>query len=341
MVRRLLPVVLALIFFASALVCVASQGAAAADDAGTLDLAAPAADLGKRLGEIWRFEITRSENRSVTVAMVVLAIASFALGMLLARWISHSLGGRALRSAGVDEGAAWAYQSLAYYALLAVAFVAALRIVNIPLTAFAVVGGALAIGIGFGSQNVVNNFISGVILLIERPIKKGDLVEVAGTYGNIERIGLRSTQIRTGENIHVIVPNATFLETNVVNWTHNDAQVRLRLTVGVIYGSPTREVERLIHQALEEHGRVLATPSPVVLFMNFGDDSLVFDALFWVRVRNMMDRMRVESDLRFRIDELFREAGLVIAFPQRDVHLDATRPIPVRIVEEEPSTPGS
>jgi potassium efflux system protein len=221
------------------------------------------------------------------------------------------------------------------YALLVVIFLIGLRIVGIPLTAFAVAGGALAIGVGFGSQNVVNNFISGVILLAERPIKIGDLVQVDETYGNVERIGLRSTRVRTGENIHVIVPNSAFLETKVINWTHNDPTVRVRISVGVAYGSPTREVERLIVQALADHKRVLDTPAPVVLFSEFGDNALQFDAHFWLRVRHQMDRMRVESEIRYRIDDLFREAEIVIAFPQRDVHVDTLRPLDVRLLRAE------
>jgi small-conductance mechanosensitive channel len=291
-------------------------------------------EVGTTAVKLWSFEITRSDDQAVTLGKVVIAVLTFAIGMMIARAVTHRLGSRVLHRVGVDEGASHAYQSLAYYALLAIAFLLALRAVSIPLTAFAVVGGALAIGVGFGSQNIVNNFISGVILLAERPIKKGDLVQVEQTYGNVERIGLRSTRVRTGDNIHVIVPNSSFLETNVTNWTHNDPQVRLRISVGVAYGSPTREVERLIRQAIEEHESVLESPSPVVLFMDFGSDSLEFDALFWVRVRAMMDRMKVESDLRYRIDDLFREAGIVIAFPQRDVHFDTAAPIPVRLMTD-------
>lgn len=285
----------------------------------------------------WSLEITRAEGGSVTLGMVVIALLSFALGLVVARLFTHRIGLRAMRRAGLDEGAAHAYASLAYYGLAVIVFLTALRLVEIPLTAFAVLGGALAIGVGFGSQNVVNNFISGVILLAERPIKRGDLIQVEQTYGNVERIGLRSTRVRTGANIHVIVPNSVFLETRVINWTHNDAQVRLEVDVGVAYGSPTREVERRILQALEEHERVLESPGPVVLFTEFGDNALNFRALFWARVRNMMDRMKVESELRYRIDDLFREATITIAFPQRDVHLDADAPLPVRIVEDRES----
>jgi len=235
----------------------------------------------------------------------------------------------------LEQGAAQVFQSLIFYLLLVVAFLTALRMVQIPLTAFAVVGGALAIGVGFGSQNVVNNFISGIILLAERPIKIGDLIEVAGVYGNVERIGLRSTRVRTGDNVHIIVPNASFLENNVVNWTHTDPRVRVNIAVGIVYGSPTREAERIIYEVLQEHPAVLDEPAPVVLFQDFGDNALIFETRFWIEMRTIMDRLRVESEVRFRIDDRYREAGIVIAFPQRDVHLDTTAPLDIRMVKEE------
>jgi len=292
-------------------------------------------------GAVWSYEITSSDDRPITVGKVVLAIVVFALGYAIARLLSMVIGRRALPRLGFDPGAAHAFEALGFYAFLAIAFLVALRMVNIPLTAFAVAGGALAIGVGFGSQNVVSNFISGVILLAERPIKIGDLVELEGTYGNVERIGLRSTRVRTGANVHVIVPNAMFLENRVINWTHNDPQVRVELAVGVTYGSPTRDVERIIREVLHENPRVLEKPEPKVLFTEFGDNSLNFEAHFWMRMRVYMDRREVESQLRYRIDDRFREAGIVIAFPQRDVHLDTLSPLAVRVVREAGTAEGT
>lgn len=286
-----------------------------------------------RLRAIWNYELTASAEEPITPGKLVSALLIFGIGWALASGVSRLLGSRVFPRMRLEEGAVQAFQSLAFYLLLIVAFLTALRMVQIPLTAFAVVGGALAIGVGFGSQNVVNNFISGIILLAERPIKLGDLIEVGGVYGNVERIGLRSTRVRTGDNVHIIVPNAAFLENNVINWTHTDKRVRITITVGVIYGSPTREVQRLILQALAEQSGVQRQPEPVVLFRDFGDDALIFETRFWIEMRTIMERLRMESDLRFRIDELFREAGLVIAFPQRDVHLDTAAPLEVRLVE--------
>lgn len=242
----------------------------------------------------------------------------------MARWAGARL--------KLDAGAAHAVQTLSFYTLLVSFTLLALRAVHFPLTAFTVLGGAVAIGIGFGSQNVMNNFISGLILMLERPVRVRDVVEIDGSHGAIEKIGARSTQIRSTDGRHVIVPNSFFLENNVVNWTLSDDLIRARVRVGVVYGSPTRLVEQLIHRVVDEDELVLKHPKPIVIFDDFGDNSLNFDAYFWVRARAPMQVREVQSRIRFRIDDLFREHALVIAFPQRDVHLDTVAPLEVRIV---------
>ena len=148
-----------------------------------------------------------------------------------------------------------------------------------------------------------------------------------------------STRVRTFDNIHIIVPNSAFLEQNVVDWTLSDDDIRTSVDVGAAYGSPTREVQRLLRRAIDEHGKILERPEPLVLFRSFGDDALQFRAYFWIRSREMAERLTIESDVRYRIDHLFREAGITIAFPQRDVHLDAAAPLPVRLVDGEASAP--
>jgi potassium efflux system protein len=304
--------------------------------------------LGERLSEwaaqiepFWSYGLLTVSGSSLTPGKIITAILFLAIGTLVARRSSQALAGRMFRRLGFDEGASHGFEQLTFYVMLAVVVLISLRIVQIPLTAFAVVGGALAIGIGFGSQNVVNNFISGLILLAERPIKVGDLIQLDEVWGNVERVGLRSTRVRTGDNAHIIVPNSSFLENNVTNWTHRDAEVRVKLPVGVIYGSPVAEVKRLLLQALNENDGVLTKPEPIALFRSFGDNSLDFEIWFWVRVRNYTSRAIIESAILERVDALFREAGLVIAFPQRDVHLDAPEPIEIRMVPSGPEAPRS
>jgi len=280
---------------------------------------------------VWDFELLVVDGSRITLGKVFLALLLLVLGHQAARVLSGLLGRRVLRRFGLTEGAIAVFQMLAYYLLLLGFFLWALRLVNIPLTLFTFLGGALAIGVGFGSQNIVNNFMSGLILMAERPVKVGDLIDVDGTYGRVEHIGPRSTRIRSGDNTHIIVPNSRFLESNVLNWTLSDNIVRTQMDVGVAYGSDTAQVRRCIAEALEKSERVLSRPAPEILFLDFGDNALVFRALFWTEVREPLDQKRAQSEVRFHVDALFRHAGITIAFPQRDVHLDTLRPLEVRL----------
>lgn len=283
--------------------------------------------------KVWNYEITSIDDKPITVKKLVFVLILSFLGFRFARQLSRWVGRKLLPKFGFETGVAAGLQTLAFYILVTLVILLVLYIVNVPLTIFTVLGGALAIGVGFGSQNILRNFISGLILLAERPIKIGDLVQVDETYGTIERIGARSTLVRSFDNIHIILPNSDFLEKKVINWTLSDDIVRIAVNVGVIYGSPTRKASNLIKKAVTEHGKVLKDPEPLVLFTDFGANSLDFQVLFWIRMRTMLDRRRVESDIRYRIDSLFREAGLVIAFPQRDVHLDNIKPLEIKLLD--------
>ncbi len=283
---------------------------------------------------VWNYEITSIDDRPITVGKVFIALFILVTGIIVSRRLSLLLGRKLLRRVGFAEGGAAAIQSLAFYALILAFGLLALRLANVPMTAFTILGGALAIGAGFGSQTIIKNFLSGLILIAERPIRVGDLIQLGDLYGTVEHVGARSTRVRTGDNVEIVVPNGAFLEQNVINWTLSETRVRVSVAVGVVYGSPTREVSRLLTKAVTEHGRVLKHPAPIVLFTEFGDNSLNFEIHFWINMRSMMDRRLIESDIRFRIDNLFREAHIVIAFPQRDVHLDSIRPVEVRVVAD-------
>ncbi len=282
--------------------------------------------------EVWTHTLTFVDGVPITVGSLVLALLILGLGLWIARRGSGLLARIAARRMRLDTGGITAIETLSYYAIVVAFLLMSLRAVHLPLTAFAVLGGALAIGIGFGSQNVMNNFISGLILLLERPVRVRDLVEVDGNHGTIEKIGARSTQIRSTDGRHIVVPNSFFLENNVVNWTLSDDLIRAKVTVGVIYGSPTRLVEELILRVVGQNPEVLKQPVANVVFEEFGDNSLIFDTYFWVNARSPMEVRKIQSEVRFAIDDLFRQHGLVIAFPQRDVHLDTTRPIEVRML---------
>lgn len=208
----------------------------------------------------------------------------------------------------------------------------ALSLANIPLTVFTVLGGALAIGVGFGSQNIVKNFISGIIIMFDRPMKVGDFVEIQGVFGEVQNIGFRATRILSFGNKHLIYPNSAFLENDFINWTLLDRQVRFHVGVGVAYGSDTKKVTELLTEAAQSHSRVLKNPAPRVLFQEFGDNSLVFEVYFSVRIQELADRKYIESEIRYKVDQLFRENNVVIAFPQRDLHIETLKPLEIKVL---------
>lgn len=278
----------------------------------------------------WQYELTAIDDQPITVGKVLIGFVLILTGYVLSRRISRWLGRRVLPRFGMNEGVSSALQTIAFYVMLAGLGFFTLDLLHIPVTIFTFLGGAIAIGIGFGSQNILNNFISGLILLAERPIRVGDLVQIDGLQGNVEQIGARSTRIKTGANVEIIVPNSKFLENNVTNWTLSDTLVRTSVCVGVAYGSPTREVARLLRQAVDAHPHVLRQPEPAVLFQSFGDNTLNFEVFFWICLR-ASSRSKVESEIRFAIDDLLREANIAIAFPQRDIHLDTARPLEIRV----------
>ncbi len=291
--------------------------------------------IWERFLHVWNYELTSVDDSPITVSKVFFAVILMVFGLMLARRLSRTLAERVLPRFGVTPGVAAALRTLTFYALMLLFVLTALHLVRVPLTLFAVLGGAIAIGVGFGSQNLMNNFISGLILLIERPIKVGDIIETDGNAGVVEQIGGRSTQIRTFNNIHMIVPNSAFLEKSVINWTLSDNMIRSSIRVGVDYGSNTRQVADILKKAASDHGKVLQTPEPIVLFSDFGSDSLVFDLFFWVKIQTALERKLIESDLRFMIEGAFREADINIAYPQRDVHLDTVKPLEVRVVSNQ------
>jgi small-conductance mechanosensitive channel len=294
-------------------------------------------DVWQQVAAVWNYQLTTIDQRPLTVGKVTIALLVLIIGIPIAKLVTRKISRRLFERIGLEPGAAAAFQTLSFYAVVVCLAIFALWVSEIPLTVFTLAGGAIAIGVGFGSQKIVNNFISGLILLAERPIKVGDLIEVGDTFGTVESIGARSTKIKSFDNFHIIVPNGAFLEQNVVNWTHTDDLVRVRLQVGVAYGSPTRRVEELILQAVRELDDAVIPPEPMVIFEDFGDSALIFEAMFWVVMRRPMDRRKALSDVRYRIDELFRGEGIVIAFPQRDVHLDGLGPVQVRVVGDEES----
>ncbi len=275
------------------------------------------------------------QGTNLTLLKILVAFILLLLGLWVARTIASLVRKRLFTRFRVQRSYALFLERIIYILLSAVFGLWALQFAGIPLTIFAFLGGALAIAAGFGGQELLANFISGIILMTEKPIREGDLIDLEGEYGKVEEIGPRSTRLVMPGNVDLLVPNRQLLESRIINWTFADRQVRTEVAVGIAYGSDTRLFEKLFRQAVEEHPRVDSDPDPVVLFEEFGDSSLSFMIFFWVTVESFLEQRRIKSDIRFRVDELCRENNITIAFPQRDVHLDTLSPLDVRVLNRD------
>ncbi|MFQ3193841.1 MAG: small-conductance mechanosensitive channel [Colwellia sp.] len=262
-------------------------------------------------------------EQPVTLGGLLLIPPIIFLGLLLTKW-SVRLVTRRLTTSKTDPNIIHLLQRVFYVIAIIIMLITTLDLINVPITAFAFLSGAIAIGFGFGAQNIINNFISGWILMWERPIKIGDFLEVENAKGVVEEINTRSTRIRRVDGVHLLIPNSKLLENTVVNWTLRDSLVRTSVSVGVAYGTRARTVADLILEATLAQKEVLTDPMPVVVFEDFGDNSLIFYVNFWINSSGEAALRVTRSNIRFRLDELFEEHNIVVAFPQRDVHLDGT-----------------
>jgi len=296
-------------------------------------------------GRVWNFELFSFEDsvvvdgqhvavaRGVTVGKSFGALLIF-LGGLWAVGRMLGVAERRLVARGFSAPRVRTFKRWVMLLASLVLLLLTLNAARIPLTVFAFLGGALAIGVGFGTQTIIRNFISGMIVLGERRVRIGDTIEVDGITGTVSSVDFRSTTVKGFDGVETIVPNSVLLENKVTNWTFTDQKVRRAVKIGVAYGSNLREVAELLEETVKRHGNVLDDPPPQVYLDDFGDNAIAFTIHFWVDLSKIASSMRVMSDLRFMIGKRLDEAGVVIAFPQRDVHLDAPRPLKVEIVRD-------
>ncbi len=248
----------------------------------------------------------------VLILVIVVLLSRITRVVLLKRVLSHTK---------LDTGMQYLISRMAGYVVLALGLMVGLQTIGINLNSLTIFAGAVGIGVGFGLQTIVNNFVSGIIIMGERAVQVGDRVEVGDTLGDVVRIGARSTSIRTNDNIIIIVPNADFVSGRVVNWSHRgDTNVRMRIPVGVSYDSDPHKVRKLLLEVAEANPQVLQEPPPNVVFRGFGDSSLDFELRVWTS--EMTHRPGAfKSALNFALWDKFKEHKIEIPFPQRDVHV--------------------
>ncbi|HEY6565472.1 MAG TPA: mechanosensitive ion channel domain-containing protein [Pirellulaceae bacterium] len=203
--------------------------------------------------------------------------------------------------------------------VLAIGFVAAIALLGVDLSKITVLAGAFSVGIGFGLQSIVNNFVSGLIVLFERPIDKGDSVEIGSLRGTVQRIGIRASVVRTSQGADIIVPNSQFISEKVTNWTHGDRSMRIELPIGVDYATPPKKAIALLEETALAHPEILRDPAPKAVFVGFGDSSINFELRAWTN--EFAHATQIRTDLAAAIYESAQEAGISFPFPQREVRL--------------------
>jgi len=292
-----------------------------------------------RVQRLLEYSIPLGGDNRIALSKVCLAGVVVVLSIYVSRVVRRQMSKRVFpRYLADDRGAQAAVSSLAHYAIMLLGLYYALVIIGVTLGALVVFLGGLGLGLGLGLQPLLVNFISGLLIFFERHMRVGDLVEVGGQVGEVTRINMRSTTVRTFDNIDIVIPNGEFINSSVTNWTLGDRQIRGQIGVGVAYGTNTARVRELLVQAARANPKVLPDPPPSAWFVAFGADRLDFSLIAWFA--NAGDRWEGLAELRHEIDRLFRENQIEIPFPQRTLTVGGKGAIPIRLVRSQPGPPG-
>ena len=266
------------------------------------------------------FSITGDEKNELRFFDVVRVIFLISLTVFFSGKIKTVLVRQILPKYSEDIGVRQSISTIIQYLLIIIGSLLIIQNSGINLGSLNLLAGALGVGIGFGLQNIANNFISGLIILFERPIKIGDRIEVGSISGDVIRISSRATTVNTNDNISIIIPNSELVNQKVINWSHNDRRIRFHVPVGVSYNENPAKIKEILLKVAEDHGDILKRPAPDVLFTEYGDSSLNFDLMVWTNT--YIDRpIILKSQLYYKIFEKFKEHNVEIPFPQRDLHL--------------------
>ena len=255
----------------------------------------------------------------ITILNVCYVIIFLLLISHISRIIRQALHEEVLPRTRLDIGARASLVNIVIYSLWVLAIYTGINILGIDLSSLAFMAGALGIGIGFGLQNIVNNFVSGIVLLFDPSIQVGDMVQIGEDWGTVDRINIRTTIVQTFDNAALIIPNSQMLSNRVTNWSYKDPKVRRQVDVGVAYGSDVQLVRTVLLEIVHDMPEIMDDPGPRVDFSDFADSALIFRVRFWITSPNFW--LTAPTELRFRIDEEFKKHGIEIAFPQQDIHI--------------------
>lgn len=267
------------------------------------------------------------KDTPVTIMSLVIFIIFLSVFLFVGSFTRRFLQSKFLDRFDIDDGLKYTLSRVAQYIVVVLGVLISFQFVGIDLTSLAVIFGLLSVGIGFGLQNVTANFISGLIIMFERPISVGDRVEVNDIEGDVTEISIRSTKIRTLNNISIIVPNSQFVENNVINFSHGDPTFRLDISVGVSYASDLEKVLKALNEVAEEHPKVMKNPKHEVHLTEFGDSSWNMQLRVWIA--NVKERYRMRNEMHQTIVRKFKEYEIEIPFPQRDLHVRSSVELPV------------
>lgn len=276
--------------------------------------------LGRDAAEVWSRPYVHIGDVGVTPALLVKLLVLVIVLAVATRLLRGAFSTRLLSRLPIETGTRYVIERFFSYAVFGIGLIIVLQSLGVQLDSLLALGAAVGIGVGLGLQTIAKNFASGVLLLLEQPIKVGDRVAVGDLLGDVVKIGGRGTWVRTNENVVIIVPNAEFIENRVVNWTASDRSVRINVPLGASYGSDPEKVKEILLDVARRHPDVTDQPASDVIFTGFGDSSLDFELRIWTTKQVQTPKI-IASDLYFAIFKAFREAGVEIPFPQRDLHL--------------------
>jgi potassium efflux system protein len=304
------------------------------------------ADTRNRGERLWNFELFSAQDtivvdgqritgkRSVTLGKIISAVLILIVGYWVTILLSRLIEPIVIRRFKIEVNQASLFRRWLRVLFILILTLISLVFVKIPLSVFAFAGGALMIALGFGMQNLLKNFVSGIIILFERPFRVGDVLDVAGQRGKVVSVGIRSSVLQLFDNTETLIPNSALLENSVTNWTYSNPKVRFSVTVGVAYGTDIRRVVQLLADITGRHGLIEKDPPPQILLSEFAESALTFEARYWIDVINA-NSAQVASDLRQMIASVFADHAVSIAFPQRDLRLDSLQPLQIRVLSSD------